>query len=223
MGTSDLDGPDWRMGRGFVDGRKIWRTLSVPMREKRLLRRQLRPDIDVVLSADALQAAGNQVMTEDVSCGRSIERGYMMVGKLVPAANGRVRAEVHRVVNMGTGTGSTFEISPELAARATAHPREPDEKIMGIAHTHPDPFIAEPSSGDLEFQRRYAEDQFGMVLKVNADGGGAVSVFDGDGHIDYSVEGAGGSQAFRAEERGTLDLQRLRSTPDPQVPEGLAA
>ncbi len=193
------------------------------MTEKRLLRRQLRPDIDVVIQADALQAAGNQIMTEDVSRGRSVERGYMMVGKLVPAANGRVRAEVHRVVNMGTGTSSTFEISPELAARATAHPREPDEKIMGIAHTHPDPFSAEPSPQDLELQRLYAEEQFGMVLKVNADGGGAISVFDGDGHIDYAVEGQGGRQEFRAEESGTLDLQRLRSTPDPDVPERLAA
>src|SRR3989338_3583591 len=179
--------------------------------EKRLVHRRLRPDIDVEIEWDPLQKAGDTLMAKDVLPGRRVERGFLIAGTLVANERGRCTARVKNLLDVGTGTAAAFDVTPELAARLNAHEHQPGERTLGMAHSHPDPFPGTPSGPDLRMMQEYANTMIAIVLKANPDGSGQISVFDGDGYVPYTIAGANAqSQFFPAEERGRVDVERLR-------------
>lgn len=167
---------------------------------------------DVFINYDAILAAGNMVMTEDVQQGRTVERGFGMMGTLdIDERTGRTRAHVTRLVNMGTGTRSTFTVTPRLSQAFTEHAHTSNQRILGLAHTHPEPLSPAPSPQDIQYFQTNAAHHIGLVLQARPDGGGSISVFNGTGFIDYTLVGASGrAQSFEAEGRGRVNNEHLQ-------------
>jgi hypothetical protein len=179
--------------------------------ERRLLFRRLRDDLDVNIAWDAIQNAGDTAM-RDMADGQEREHGFQMVGRMVPQASGRVQLKVEDLIHVGGATRNQFEVTPELAREMNERELAEGQRTVGFAHTHLPHHNDGPSSGDLETMREYPETMLGIVLKVRQDGSGVLSVYDGDGHLDYSIEGSNGStQSFEADRKGRVDVDALRT------------
>ncbi len=192
--------------------------------ERRLLYRQAnQPKIEI--EWDAIQQAGDDLMTKR----GDVEHGYALAGSLVPDGQGGVIAKVKRVLSLGAGTEGTFDISPDLARDIGDHPYAPGEQFMGLAHSHRRVHRPDPSGPDLAYARTLTNQRVCMVLKLNEDeqghrdGGGTVSVFNGDGFVDYAIVGNGRRQEFTAEKRGRVDTASLQSAVRPPAPEAIGS
>ena len=176
--------------------------------ERRLLHRQLRPDIDVEIEWDAVQRAGDRALTQ-LHNGNEKEYGFMMVGSLIPGTQGRTRAHIRDLVPLGAGARNQFDVTPELANQVNSHQHQPGERTMGIAHTHLPDHMDGPSNGDIAAMQQYSNTHVALVLKVNRNGGGKLTVFDGDGDVDYAIRGGGHVQHLPANESNTVETTRL--------------
>jgi hypothetical protein len=194
--------------------------------EPRLLRRNA-PQPKVEVNWDVIQAAGNDLMTKS----GQVEHGFVLAGKAVPDAQTGVKLQVTRVLSAGSGSAGTFEVTPELAATVNNHDFGPDEKFLGFGHSHRRHHLDGISSGDREYAAAIGANKVHMMIKLNEDaegnrdGGGKISVFDGNGYMDYSIVGKGGQrQDFQADVMGTtVEADRLKSDTDPAAPEQILA
>ncbi len=194
--------------------------------EARLLRRNA-PQPKVEIDMNVIMAAGNDLMAKS----GQVEHGFVLAGKAVPDAQHGVKLEVTRVLGAGSGTGGEFEVTPALAATINDHDFGPDEKFLGFGHSHRREHLDTPSSGDYRYAEAIGGDHVHMMIKLNEDaagnrdGGGKISVFDGNGFMDYTIKGANGqTQNFQAEVMGTqVETDRLKSDTDPAAPEQLLA
>jgi proteasome lid subunit RPN8/RPN11 len=179
--------------------------------EKRLIHRRLRDDLDVNIAWDAIQNAGDTAM-RDMAQGEEREHGFQMVGRMVPQESGRVQLKVENLIHVGGATRNQFEVTPELAREINERELPEGQQTVGFAHTHLPHHQSGPSSADLETMQNYPETMLGIVLKVHRDGSGVLSVYDGDGHLDYSIQGNNGSsQSFQADRNGQVDVEALRA------------
>lgn len=191
--------------------------------EHRILHRHAARKPAIEIAWNAIQQAGNDLMTKS----GEVEHGYALAGSVVADGQGGVIAKVHRVLSLGSGTAGAFHVSPELARDIGEHPYAPGEMFMGLAHSHRRIHRAEPSDPDLEYARRLTNGRVRvcMVIKLNEDerghrnGGAKLSVFDGDGFVDYAIVGNGQRQEFKADKNGRIDAATLQSPADPPKPE----
>lgn len=201
--------------------------------EQRILRLQPVGKPRVLIDWDAIQQAGDALMTMD----GTREHAFVLAGSVVQDAQGQTALHARRALTLPeVGTPSAFDVSPRLARDISSHPYQQGEQCVGITHSHRRHHRPDPSREDFAYARQLGRNRIGMVIRLNEDahgrrdGGGKLSVFDGDGFVDYTVVGNGHSQSFRAGDRGgRIDVSSLRSPVSPPRPEkiqsslGLAA
>jgi|GEM_PF-5797535 len=97
---------------------------------------------------------------------------------------------------------------------------------MGLGHSHRRIHQAQPLGPDIDYERRLTNQRVCMIIKLNEDeqgrrnGGAQLSVFNGNGFVDYAIVGNGLRQEFKAQENGQkVDAKKLQSPIDPPAPE----
>lgn len=191
--------------------------------EQRTLRQHAGQQPKIEISMDALMQAGNDLMGKS----GNVEHGYALAGSLVADGRGGVTAKVNRVLSLGAGDAGTFDISPQLARDIGDHHYGPGEQFMGVAHSHRRMHADRQSRPDVDYARRLTNQRVCMMIKLNEDehghrdGGAKLSVFNGNGNVDYAIVGNGHRQEFKAARSGVVDSRRLKSPNDPPAPEAL--